>query len=68
MLILNFSKAFDTVPHQRLLKKMSHYGITSNTLQWISAWLTQRHQRVCLDGEASENKLVRLGVPRGTVL
>ncbi|XP_063404254.1 uncharacterized protein LOC134687726 [Mytilus trossulus] len=62
MLNLDFSKAFDTVPHQRLLKQMEHYGITYNTLLLISAWLTQRHQRVCLDGETSENKPVRSGV------
>ena len=68
MLILDFSKAFDTVPHQRLLYKMSHYGITSNTLQWVSAWLTTRQQRVCVDGESSRNNPVRSGVPQGTVL
>ena len=68
MLILDFSKAFDTVPHQRLLYKMSHYGITSNTLQWVSAWLTKRQQRVCLDGESSRNNPVRSGVPQGMVL
>ena len=64
MLILDFSKAFDTVPHQRLLYKMSHYGITSNTLQWVSAWLTTRQQRVCVDGESSRNNPVRSGVHR----
>jgi hypothetical protein len=68
MLILDFSKAFDTVPHQRLLYKMSHYGITSNTLQWVSAWLTKRQQRVCVDGESSRNNPVRSGVPQGTDL
>ena len=68
MLILDFSKAFDTVPHQCLLYKMSHYGITSNTLQWVSAWLTKRQQRVCVDGESSRNNPVRSGVPQGTVL
>jgi hypothetical protein len=49
MLILDFSKAFDTVPHQRLLQKMHHYGIKGNILKWVSGWLTQRHQRVCVD-------------------
>ena len=53
MLILDFSKAFDTVPHQRLLQKMHHYGIKGNILKWVSGWLTQRHQRVCVDGEES---------------
>jgi hypothetical protein len=68
MLILDFSKAFDTVPHQRLLQKMYHYGIKGNILKWVSGWLTQRHQRVCVDGEESINKPVQSGVPQGTVL
>ena len=68
MLILDFSKAFDTVPHQRLLQKMYHYGIKGNILKWVSGWLTQRHQRVCVDVEESINKPVQSGVPQGTVL
>ena len=40
MLVLDFSKAFDTVPHQRLLRKMEFYGINGEVLNWISDWLT----------------------------
>ena len=68
MLVLDFSKAFDTVPHQRLLNKMETYGINNEVHRWIAAWLTQRHHTVCLDGEESSNKPVRSGVPQGTVL
>jgi hypothetical protein len=68
MLTLDFSKAFDTVSHQRLLQKMHHYGIKGNILKCVSGWLTQRHQKVCVDGEESINKSVRSGVLQGTVL
>ena len=53
MLILDFSKAFYTVPHQRLLLKMEHYDIRGRVLQCVRAWLTDRNQRVCLDGDMS---------------
>ena len=65
---MDFSKAFDTVPHQRLVNKMEHYGIKGNTHRWVSSWLTQRPQRVCVDGEESSNKPVISGVPQGIVL
>ena len=52
LLILDFSKAFDTVPHRRLLHKIQHYGVTGRTNRWISSWLCQRQQRVVLDGSA----------------
>ena len=68
MLILDFSKAFDTVPHQRLLQKIDYYGIRSKTKGWIRTWLTTRNQRVVVDGEASETVHVESGVPQGTVL
>ena len=68
MLILDFSKAFDTVPHQRLLLKMEHYGIRGRVLHWVRAWLTDRNQRVCLGGDMSDMTAVRSGVPQGTVL
>ena len=54
MLILDFSKAFDTVPHQHLLLKMEHYGIRGRVLHWVRAWLTDRNQRMCLDGDLSD--------------
>ncbi|KXJ16916.1 putative RNA-directed DNA polymerase from transposon X-element [Exaiptasia diaphana] len=68
MLILDFSKAFDVVPHQRLLAKLNFYGVRGNILSWISTWLTQRHQRVTINGDFSNPTKVQSGVPQGTVL
>jgi hypothetical protein len=68
MMILDFSKAFDTVPHRRLLMKLDHYGIRDHTHEWIRQWLTTRKQTVVLDGEASSEVHVDSGVPQGTVL
>jgi hypothetical protein len=39
IILLDFSKAFDKVPHKRLLNKLNYYGIRSNTLQWIYSFL-----------------------------
>ncbi len=41
---LDFQKAFDKVPHKRLLRKISAHGITGNVLKWIKSWLTNRKQ------------------------
>ena len=68
MILLDFSKAFDTVPHRRLLDKLKFYHIESNIMRWIEQWLTARHQRVLLDGESSDYVPVLSGVPQGTVL
>ena len=67
MLILDFSKAFDTVQHKRLLKKLESYGINGNILSWLEAWLTQREQ-VTIEGDKSSTAKVTSGVPQGTVL
>ena len=68
LLILDFSKAFDTVPHRRLLHKLQHYGVTRKTNEWIKSWLCQRQQRVVRDGSKSSDSEVLAGVPQGTVL
>ena len=44
ILILDFAKAFDMVPHRRLLTKLKYYGVRGRTLNWIQSWLIQRHQ------------------------
>ena len=62
LIMLDFSKAFDTVPHQRLL---SFYGIDGKLHHWLSTWLTKRSQRIVVDGEYVS---VLSGVPQGTVL
>ncbi|XP_066268522.1 uncharacterized protein [Branchiostoma lanceolatum] len=48
--VLDFSKAFDTVPHDRLLSKLKHYGISDLLQSWLRAFLTERTQRVVFDG------------------
>jgi hypothetical protein len=68
MAILDFSKAFDVIPHQRLLSKLEYYGIRSNTKDWISAFLTKRFQRVVVNGKTSDWVSVLSGTPQGTVL
>ena len=68
LLILDFSKAFDTVSHARLLKKLEHYGINELVLGWIRSWLLNRSQRVIIDGASSNEVSVRSGAPQGTVL
>jgi hypothetical protein len=50
---LDFSKAFDKVPHRRLLLKLHHSGVRSNTLSWIADFLSGRSQEVVLDGKHS---------------
>ena len=66
--ILDFSKAFDTVPHQRMLGKLSLYGIKGPILNWIAAFLKDRHQRVVVEGMTSGPEPVHSGVPQGSVL
>ena len=66
--ILDFSKAFDKVPHRRLAHKLDWYGVRNKSLAWITAFLKDRTQRVLLDGETSTPRPVTSGVPQGTVL
>ena len=65
---LDFAKAFDKVPHQRLLMKLKQYGIEDKVLKWCTSFLTSRRQRVCIRGCASAWLDVISGVPQGSVL
>ena len=68
MAVLDFSKAFDMVPHKRLLAKLNHLGIHGNVHRWIGHFLQERQQCVVVDGETSDSIRVDSGVPQGTVL
>ena len=68
VVLLDFSKAFDKVPHQRLLHKLNFYGVQGNTLRWIQSFLSYRKQQVNLEGISSNQADVVSGVPQGTVL
>jgi len=68
MAILDFSKAFDAVPHRRLLGKLISYGINCPILRWSKALLVDRVQGVVVKGFRSQEDKVLLGVPHGTVL
>ena len=65
---LDFSKAFDLVPRKRLLNKLKAHGFSGPLLNWIDKWLSDRKQRVVLNGKASAWAAVRSGVPQGNIL
>ena len=64
----DFAKAFDSVPHQRLLLKLDAYSIKGDIFNWIKDFLVGRMQTVSVEHETSETCAVRSGVPQGTVL
>ena len=65
---LDFRKAFDSVPHERLMTKLKGYGITGNIFNWVKDFLSDRTQYVSINGVRSEKGLVTSGVPQGSVL
>ena len=68
VIVLDFAKAFDRVNHSLLCKKIESYGITGDTKRWIQDFLTDRKQKVVVDGESSDIIHVKSGVPQGSVL
>ena len=65
---MDFRKAFDTVPHQRLITKLKSYNIKGPILNWIVSFLTGRTQYVKINNATSINHKVTSGVPQGSVL
>ena len=64
----DYAKAFDSVPHERLLGNLKSYSINSKVLEWIKAFLRNRHQIVNVNGTKSDPATALSGIPQGSVL
>ena len=67
-IFVDFQKAFDTVNHEILLKKLDHYGFRGSVNDWFRSYLTNRKQKVVINGFESESRPLLHGVPQGSVL
>ena len=67
-IFIDLSKAFDTIDHEILVKKLEHYGVRGKTLSLLGDYLTDRKQYVTVLGEVSEKQPVKFGVPQGSCL
>ena len=65
---IDLSKAFDTVDHSILLKKLELYGCSYPVLKWFASYLHDRRQFVANKGISSEDKNINIGVPQGSIL
>ena len=65
---MDYRKAFDTVPHKRLIEKVKAYGFAETIVGWLEDFVTGRKQRVQIKGSSSEDKDVKSGIPQGSVL
>ena len=68
MAILDFTKAFDKIPHKRLIHKLNYYGISGSIATWIYIVLIGRTQQVIVNGATASSTIVTSGVPQGTIL
>jgi len=68
MVFLDISKAFDKVYHKGLLFKLRQFGIAGNLYSWLESYLTDRYSRVVLSGKKSEWRILKAGVPQGSIL
>ena len=60
---MDFMKAFDKVPHKRLITKLESYGLSNQIIKWVDNFLNERNQKVTVNGNKSSNRPVTSGIP-----
>ena len=68
VIYMDYQKAFDTMPHKRLISKLTSFNIRNKLINWIEAFITNRRQTVVVNGKESNWHKVTPGIPRGSVL
>ena len=68
IVLIDFKKAFDLVDHNVLLRKLKHYKLSHEALVWFASYLGKRKQNVSLNNEFSEDEMITIGVPKGSIL
>ncbi len=65
---MDLAKAFDTINHDILIQKLSHYGIHGHVLNWFVSYLKDRVQKVKVESTYSNEEVIQCGVPQGSIL
>ena len=68
VVFLDLAKAFDSVDHSILLRKLQLFGISERSLGWFFSHLDNRQQKCCIDGKLSDSCTIKCGVPQGSIL
>ena len=68
VVFVDFRKAFDSISHPILLRKLQELGVSGNLWSWIKNYLSNRHQATVINGHVSKSMPVKFGVPQGSVL
>ena len=68
LVLLDLSKAFDSIDHSLLLTKLRSLGVSSSAVDWFNSYLSGRSQIVCIGSTLSESRLITHGVPQGSIL